>query len=374
MTKGLRMYSIRNEDSLKQAIRRFDPTLPLARSQTPPSSWYTDPRFLTVEREAVFRRSWQFVGRADQVRRPGDYFCGDLLGLPFVVTRDEKGGLRAFYNVCSHHGSRLVDGQGRCREMVCPYHGWTYSLSGRLTKAPKAGAIEALTGRGLDLKPLPVHEWGPFILVHFGEGALPFERDINGFDALFPDTLFNGLEFILQKRFEVDANWKVFIDNFLDGGYHVAHMHPTLAGGLDLKTYRSELGARWSLQTCRSSPGNGRVGDRAHYAWIYPNFMLNRYGKWLDCNWVLPLSSDRCLVIFDYFYEGVCPPEEKESAMAASLQVQLEDREICKRVWSGLHSGVYDQGVYSAHFEAPMHQFHRLLFQDYCSWSERGES
>ena len=97
--------------------------------------------------------------------------------------------------------------------------------------------------------------------------------------------------------------------------------------------------------------------------------MVNRYGKWMDTNRVLPLGVDRCQVVFDYFYEGSCPGKEKRAAMAASLQVQLEDNEICNMVRAGLHSGAYDQSVYASRYEAPMYQFHRVLYQDYRRWS-----
>ncbi|MFP6671185.1 MAG: SRPBCC family protein, partial [Pirellulaceae bacterium] len=281
---------------------------------------------------------------------------------------------RAFYNICSHHGTCVATGEGSAEQFVCPYHGWTYDRQGKLTRAPLAGALESLKQRNLDLKPITVSRWGPFLTLHFGDSSSPLETELAPLLDAFAAEPFEKMRFVRRVSYPLECNWKVFVDNYLDGGYHVAHVHPGLTDQLDISSYGSTLGTRWSLQSCpaTSSPGSDssvdfgeRVGQHADYGWLYPNFMINRYGPWLDTNTVIPLSADRCLVVFDYFHEGVPETAFLEESLIASDQVQQEDIEICKRVQAGLDSGVYEQGVYAPGFEAPMLHFHRLLHADF---------
>ena len=359
---------------LSEEIQRFRSDVPIETAATPPASWYTTQSFLALEEDSVFRNQWLFVGRRDQLQKPGDYFSGTFLRRPYVVVLDDTGELRAFHNVCSHHGTCVATGEGTAEHFVCPYHGWTYDRQGALTKAPLAGAMQSLKERNLDLKPIRVSPWGPFIGLHFGTPSDSPDTLLAPLIKAFATDPFENMQFVCRVTYQVECNWKVFVDNFLDGGYHVAHVHPELTGQLEMASYRSTLGEQWSMQSCpatshpesdASSDSAVRVSGHADYAWIYPNFMINRYGPWLDTNAVFPISPGRCLVVFDYFHEG--PPEAGflDRSLAASDQVQQEDIEICHRVQAGLNSGAFHQGVYAPGFEAPMFHFHRLLHADF---------
>ena len=117
------------------------------------------------------------------------------------------------------------------------------------------------------------------------------------------------------------------------------------------------------MQACGGKTDD-RVGEQADYAWIYPNFMLDRYGPWLNTIQVIPLHVNRCLTIMDYFHEGPVAESFLKQSLQASDQVQQEDIEICHMVQTGLNSGIYQQGVYAPRFESSMLQFHRLLASD----------
>lgn len=156
---------------------------------------------------------------------------------------------------------------------------------------------------------------------------------------------------------------------------HVAYAHPSLASGLNMKDYETVLYDRHSVQRCRgksdSSSDADRLGGTASYYWIYPNLMLNRYGRWLDTNRVVPLAVDRCAVVFDYWLErdsnGNVPPLSDpliQEQLQTSHRIQLEDEELCARVQQGIQSDSYDVGRYAPTVEQGMHHFHRLLLQD----------
>ena len=355
-------------DRVREEIARFDATLPIEAATPPPASWYLDPAFLALERSTTFTGHWQFAGRLDQVVNPGDYFTGSVLQRPYVVTRDGEGALQAFYNVCAHHGTCVAKGAGSLAHFTCPYHGWEYHLSGRLKRAPLAGAVGEFKAGTVGLQSIPVASWGPFVLLHFGEEEPDLSQSFAQFDAELDVLSMDSLKFVVRRVFELDCNWKVFVDNYVDGGYHLPFMHPALTSNMHFDKYSTRLGDIYSVQSC---PGKGdtRLGNMGYFVWVHPNFMINRYGAWMDTNLVLPVDEGRCQVVFDYYHDGEVGEDELASARRESEQVQAEDTEIVHMVQRGLQSGVYG-GLYAPRFETPQYQFHRLLAADFGNGTE----
>jgi choline monooxygenase len=359
---------------LRRELERFDPDLPLDSAGTPPASWYTSADFLALEYKAVFWNSWQPVGRAEQVRERGSFFSGDVCGQPVLIVRDEPGRLRAFYNVCRHHAAQVAPAAGRGSELVCPYHGWTYSLAGRLLRAPRLGAVRDFNPAEFSLKPIALAPWGPFVWLNFARQPRPLADDLHNLWELLAPTGFERLHFVTRRQYELQCNWKVFVDNYLDGGYHIAHVHGGLAGQLDLDRYRTEVSERFSVQSCSAAeeprPQGGdsseRIGSSAIYAFVYPNFMINRYGPIMDTNWVVPLAVDRTRVVFDFYFDesALARDDFVAASLAASDQIQLEDMAICESVQRGLASAGYECGRYAHPLEVAAHHFHRLLWRD----------
>jgi choline monooxygenase len=110
---------------------------PALQAETLPPDAYTSEAFYRREVERIFLRDWNFMGRADLVPKPGDYFAVELAGVPIIVVRDQDGVVRAFANSCRHRGTVLTTGEGSCRAFKCPYHSWIYGLDGRLLGAPE---------------------------------------------------------------------------------------------------------------------------------------------------------------------------------------------------------------------------------------------
>src|SRR5690349_11869087 len=111
----------------------------LTTRKTLPANYYTDPAFLKRELQHFFHSQWVCVGRADQIAEPGQYFVRDVAGENLIVVRDESHQIHAYYNVCRHRGTKLCEestGSFKARRIQCPYHAWTYALSGALLGAP----------------------------------------------------------------------------------------------------------------------------------------------------------------------------------------------------------------------------------------------
>ena len=134
-----------------------DPAIECA--STLPSSYYVDPGLLEVEKHKIFWRTWQIVGRSEQVRNSGDYITADLLGEPLLIVRGSDGVLRGFYNVCRHRAGPAAEGCGTRKVFRCLYHGWTYGLDGRLVNASEMEGTQNFCAEDLRLRPVQVGEW-----------------------------------------------------------------------------------------------------------------------------------------------------------------------------------------------------------------------
>lgn len=350
---------------LENLIGQFDPTRPLDHARTIPAAWYFDRDIYDLECRTVFA-GWQPAARLDQLREPGSFATADIAGEPIIVLRDEAGKLGAFHNVCRHRAAIVVpEPCGRLTKLRCRYHGWTYDLAGKLRGVPEFDGVCQFERDDNGLASLAVESWDHFAWVHAGTPHHTLRQYVGPLTHLTQGAGVNKLRWTGRKEYEVACNWKVFIDNYLDGGYHINTVHPGLAGVIDYSQYRTELSPFASVQVSplvngTDAVGSVRSGDQAYYAWVFPNFMINVYEGLADTNIVLPLGPDRCRVIFDFFFSDQTDDYIRQSIEVAD-KVQDEDMVICEEVQRGLHSRTYETGRFSVKREAGGYHFHRLL-------------
>ena len=351
----------------------YDESAPLESASTIPGSWYTDARVAELEKRAVWGNTWQMVARADQLAVPGSYVTADVGGEPVVVVRGKDDVLRAFFNVCRHHAAAVcTKAEGRADNLRCPYHGWTYGLDGRFKSAPDVDGMKCFAAEDNSLVPIAVDVWEGLVFVHLDAAAEPLARHLGGLvDRVRPLGL-GALKFAGRREWILQCNWKVFVDNYLDGGYHVPFLHKGLNSILSFKEYAIECFDRVCLQSSAIDPTAGEAmtasvrKGKALYYWLYPNLMLNWYEGYLDTNLVLPLGIDRMKVVFDFWFSDVSEAARasNERSMQVSERIQDEDHAICESVQRGLSSRAYGKGRLSVRREAGAHLFHRLLAAD----------
>ncbi|HUN46776.1 MAG TPA: aromatic ring-hydroxylating dioxygenase subunit alpha [Stellaceae bacterium] len=213
----------------------FDPAhyakvrLPPLQAETLPAWCYTSEEFYRGEVERMFRRSWNFIGRADELPNPGDYMALDLFGEAIIVIRDRAGKLNAFANTCRHRGTKLLEGQGRCTAIVCPYHNWAYTLSGELFSAVGMEQTENFDKRQYGLIPVRLESWGGFLFASF-DPAAPSLGDYLGD---LPERLQSyGLEDMIcvrRREYQLACNWKLYLENAMEE-YHTPTVHKLSIG------------------------------------------------------------------------------------------------------------------------------------------------
>jgi choline monooxygenase len=360
---------------VREIIDSYNPHATLAEAWTIPALWYVDSRVMELERQTLFTYSWQMVGRADQVCEPGQYITWELGGEPILVVRGSDGLLRGFFNVCRHHAAAVVtEPEGRADNLRCPYHGWTYGLEGGLKGAPDFAGVCDFDRSANGLVPVETALWENWVFVKLERGG-PSLEEFLGVDLIgrMRSLGLENLHWMERRQYMLDCNWKVFVDNYLDGGYHVPHLHKGLDSVLDYSHYTIENGERFCLQ---SSPmvtegtdaltATVRKGKRALYYWVYPNFMINWYEGVMDTNLVCPLGVDRTGVIFDFYFADISEKarEHNLASIAVGQRIQDEDVAICKSVQQGLTSRAYRAGRLSVRREGGEHLFHKLLYTD----------
>jgi phenylpropionate dioxygenase-like ring-hydroxylating dioxygenase large terminal subunit len=354
-------------------------------AQTLASKFYTDPAILEIEKQRIFLRTWQLVGTLSQgcgevnglkrtISDPETFFTAEVVGEPVVVVRDKQGTLRAFSNVCRHRAGPIALGSGCKNVLRCAYHGWTYTLDGRLIGTPDVDGVEFFDRSAMGMFPLRLETWGQFIFVNFDPNVASLSSYLGKIPEQARGFQFEGLQLAERRDYIINCNWKVYVDNYLEG-YHIPIAHPGLMREIDYAQYRTDTYRYHSQQfapirAMKSGDAAERLYDlgigiqEALYFWIFPNLMLNIYPDNIQTNVIVPLSHEKTLTIFEWFFHEAASEKNQERikrAVAFSDEVQQEDIGLCESVQRGLRSCTYDRGRYSVKRENGVHHFHMLL-------------
>ena len=346
----------------------IDPQIadPLAGMSLP--GWvYHDRDFFAREMDCVIRPSWQIVCHVSDIAAPGDWHSLDYLGESVIVVRGDDGEVRAFFNVCRHRASRVVDGSSGCaKKLVCPYHGWTYERDGRLSGVPGKSEYAGLNMDSLGLKPVEMEIWHGFIFVRLESGGPSVAEMMTPFDAMIAPYRFTEMTALGRVTLRPRAvNWKNVADNYSDG-LHIPIAHPGLTR-LFGRSYGVEAHAHvdrmWGDMVERPStnlserayqkflPHMPHLPEAAQRHWLYfklwPNVAFDIYPDQVDFMQFLPVSATETL-IREISYE--LPDDRREMRVARYLnwrinrQVNAEDTTLIARVQAGMESHSYTPG------------------------------
>ena len=295
---------------------------PLSRAMTLPPRCYSDPLWLEKEQQRLFRQGWVAIGRCDYWQAPGHFKAMEIAGVPTVVLRDKQGDLRAYANSCRHRGMKLLEGEGHCKVLMCPFHGWTYDLGGVLISTPRMETCERLDMEQLGLVEFQVGERDGFVFICMDSDQETLDQWLGDFSEVHAPWKLEQLTSTRIREFQVDCNWKLFIEVFNEY-YHLPYVHPDSIteyydepDGADIVIgeYTTQFGVTRGtaalLEQDRThalpvTPGlNGRNATGTRYTWVYPNLT---FAACFDSLWMYqayPMGVDRCQVV-----QTVCFPD-----------------------------------------------------------------
>jgi len=351
-------------------------------AKTLPARYYTDLNLFREELERFYCQSWICAGRSEQAGNPGDYFLREIAGESIIVTRDASRQVRAFYNVCRHRGTKLVtNSEGKFSGRIqCGYHGWTYSLDGKLIGAPHMDE-GGFCRENYPLNRVHAAEWDGHVFISLNPTAPALEVQLADLPQKFVPWRMAELKLHRRIVYDVKANWKLIMLNYNEC-LHCPVLHPTLNRlthylGADNETPKptyigGAMGFRDGAQTM-SLDGKRRrdylpgLNDEEHqkvcYYSIFPNFLLSLHPDYMMTATLWPKAVDRTEVIAEWHFhpaEMAKPNFEANDAIDFWDLTNKEDWRICELSQAGIQSRAYKPGPYS-HRETLLHAFDEMV-------------
>lgn len=353
-----------------------------------PNIVYTSESFEKIERTQVFRRTWVFAGFAHQIANPGDIMPVEIAGSPLILVRGRDARIRAFHNACRHRGAKLVlDTIQGGRSIICPNHSWSYSLDGKLMARPHFYGgdrhdINSNHGQNSGLVPVRCDIWHDWIFVNLDGKAVDLVQYLEPLLSRLHEYDFSALSFSTSMEFDIKANWKLVIENFIEP-YHVFSCHPWLNDfvGMNERTAptfdRHVLMCGYDFQHTDPARGEGlpyfpglpeQKKKRGDWYVLFPNFAFEVFPDQVDVFTVSPLRVDasRETIALYFVGEGATAPQYADARKRVAENwraLNVEDIGIIERMQAGRYSEGFDGGVLSPYWDPVLQHFARLVYE-----------
>lgn len=341
-------------------------------TQTLPWSYYSDPEILVEERAQLFAGSWHYIGHSGDLPEPGSYLPTEVGGVPTVVTRDREGELHALVNVCRHRGTVVCREPGRGDSLTCPYHAWRYGLDGALRSAPRSAHEPHFQPDEHSLPRLPLEAWGPFLFIAPGDDVIPLAEVLGEIPAMVARTGIDvdDLEFHSRWEADLEANWKVVTENFLEC-YHCRVVHPEFSQAIDTSPEAYVLDAAPTYSTQYGPVREGWQGPydpsgpiaQGQFHLIYPNtvVIIMPGQPNLSIGPIVPTGPTTTHRRLDYFFGPAVEEAWIKEMMAFDEQVGREDVALVEASQRGLSARPQERGTLFVGSEKLIKHFDEMI-------------
>lgn len=352
--------------------------LPVEQATTLPPETYRSQDYYHLESQKLFGHSWVCIGYTCQVDQPGKMLTAMVDHQPIVVTRDKQNILRAFYNVCRHRGSILVEENNKVDRFRCPYHSWTYDLTGKLQNCPLFNNAH-FQKEAYDMLPVRVSTWGCFIFVNLDNNAQPLSDYLGDIATRYKNFPLHELVIVKRKNYEIQANWKLIAENFLEY-YHLPWVHPELCEvtaidmhkrnqgpGMYMSFYASPLlqgNTPLDAGYLPSMPGlNDEEQNSGYFPYVFPNIAMFLLPHHLFVLLPKPTSPNTTQEFGDLLvHPSVLGETDKlDEIFKFYDMVNIQDIVAVERVQRGIQARAYTGGRMCNRFEEPVHRFQNMV-------------
>ena len=359
---------------------------PLHEASAPPPAYYTSPELYALEMEHIFLKEWLWVGHAEDVRHPGDYFTFTYASEPILVTRDHVGELHAFSNVCTHRGAIVASGAGNKKLFTCPYHTWSFGLDGALRSAPCMDEVKDFDRVQHSLHPLRVEDWHGNIMVNFDLDSQPLAQSVGKLEAYFHNYDMGSLVCTSRQVHDIPCNWKMLVENNMEG-YHFLGTHAApgeynqlenwgMIDGEPANTFNI-LVARFDEALTMNVPGSGEEAVTyidglteeqlkcTYFPTLYPTSFWALQPDNVLCAHFVPNGVSNAKWIIDYcFPEATIARPDFEAIEKAAVEgaesFVRQDHDVLEKTFRGYQSRVFRPGRLSLH-ERNIHRFYQWV-------------
>nr|HEX4315593.1 aromatic ring-hydroxylating dioxygenase subunit alpha [Kofleriaceae bacterium] len=331
-----------------------------------PPRAFTSPAVYDLEQRAIFARGWVHVCDAPDVAQPGSYVAAMIGDTPVIVVRGRDRVLRGFLNACRHRGAQLLEGRGTCdKQIQCPYHAWSYQLDGALVGVPYRDEF-ALDASTMGLVPVRVDTCGPLVFATLDAAAPALADWVGELPRALSNAGCDDWELAWELRYELDANWKLFVENANDG-YHIPFVHDLLTDALVPESGTTWLEPHGAYSHAQINPlylPDGYVGPtHIRFGCIFPNLIPVLSPSDLTYLRVDPIAHDR-LAVFARSYDAPAARDTRELRKLAFERTTDQDLAIVRKTMRGLRARGLPPGVHAAALEERIGHFERTWAAD----------
>jgi len=349
-------------------------------SYTLPSRLYLDESIYEQEKQKIFYCNWHYAGHLSQLNKPGDYLTATVADESIFIVRGQDETLRGFYNVCRHRAHQLLEGSGNTRNIVCPYHAWSYALDGELRHARISEKVPGFDKSEFCLQPVRVDTLCDLVFFNLDPDAESLDSQAPGLAQDLQERIpelgnLRAAESISPFGSAIAANWKVVVDNFVEC-YHCSLVHPEFASLVDMSSFQMDTFSNWSRQLAPDTrPENTAYPfdsdapvQSAAFWYLWPTTSIGMFpgSPNLIVLSILPLGHEK--TTFSGYQYALDIDQNDDIRQQFQIDVlSPPDVALCESVQRGLKSRSYDQGRFmvdsdtSGIAEHAVHQFHRLV-------------
>ena len=368
---------------------------PILEANGLPNECYINQDYVNIERDTVFFNNWSVIGSASSLKEIGDVKPYNFLGIPLLILRDKSNHIKVFHNVCSHRGFKLIQEPCKLKNMIrCPYHSWTYDLSGKLIATPHVGGMNKHETKGFEksksnLKEVRSFVWMDLIFVNLNNNAKSFEERIKPLEERWSKFISKEDQKLIRHakdfgyfNMEVNSNWKLAIENFCES-YHLPWIHPELNRVSNIEDHyhiedlEETFSGQGSNKYAQQFDGNRKFStfpnwpkdlyQNSEYVSLFPNVMIGIHVDHFYAFWLEPLSNNKTREHFEMYYVGEDSAESddlkdmREKNFKFWQEVMNEDVGAIEGMYQGRNSPAYNGGNFSPVMDTPTLMFHKWV-------------